>query len=104
MREMKDSGVEWIGEIPSDWKVVSTKFLFDIFSGATPDSSNSEYWDGEIRWITPADYKSSDVYVDSGRRNLSQKGFESCSTSMIPVGSSSQDFSDIPYRLSVFLG
>lgn len=83
---MKDSGVEWIGEIPEDWKVVSTKFLFDIFSGATPDSSNPEYWEGNIRWITPADYKSSDVYVDGGRRNLSQKGFESCSTSMIPPG------------------
>ena len=87
MGEMKDSGVEWMGEIPRDWNTVSTKFLFNIFSGATPDSSNPEYWEGGIRWITPADYKSSDVYIDGGRRNLSQKGFASCSTSMIPAGS-----------------
>ena len=87
MREMKDSGVEWIGEIPSSWKVVSTKFLFQILSGATPDSSIPEYWDGDITWITPADYKTKDVYVDSGRRCLSKIGFDSCSTSMISAGS-----------------
>ena len=28
--EMKDSGVEWIGEIPSGWSVVSLKYLFKI--------------------------------------------------------------------------
>ena len=27
-REMKDSGVEWIGEIPKDWKVVRNKNCF----------------------------------------------------------------------------
>ena len=87
MREMRESGVEWIGEIPSSWKVVSTKFLFQILSGATPDSSIPEYWDGDITWITPADYKTKDVYVDSGRRCLSKIGFNSCSTSMISAGS-----------------
>jgi len=28
--EMKDSGVEWIGEVPSRWSVVSLKYLFKI--------------------------------------------------------------------------
>ena len=28
MREMKDSGVEWIGEIPKDWEIVPTKRFF----------------------------------------------------------------------------
>lgn len=28
MREMKDSGVEWIGEIPENWEVVPTKRFF----------------------------------------------------------------------------
>lgn len=87
MRDMKDSGVRWIGEIPVSWNVIATKHVFEILSGATPDSSKPEYWDGDINWITPADYKTSDVYVDEGRRSLSQIGFESCSTSMIPAGS-----------------
>lgn len=87
MCEMKDSGVEWIGEIPASWSVISTKFLFNVLSGATPESTKAENWDGEIRWITPADYKTNDVYITCGRRNLSQVGFESCSTNMIPAGS-----------------
>ena len=51
MREMKDGGVQWIGEIPEKWAIVSTKFLFTIISGATPESAKSENWDGNIRWV-----------------------------------------------------
>ena len=29
MRGMKESGIEWIGEIPKEWKVVRAKSLFD---------------------------------------------------------------------------
>lgn len=87
MREMKDGGVQWIGEIPEKWAIVSTKFLFTIISGATPESAKSENWDGNIRWITPADYKTKDVYVAVGRRNLTQMGFDSCSINMVPTGS-----------------
>ena len=28
MRKMKDSGIEWIGEIPEGWEVIPAKFLF----------------------------------------------------------------------------
>lgn len=33
MREMKDSGVEWIGEIPKDWEIIKTKYVADISIG-----------------------------------------------------------------------
>ena len=87
MRNMRDSGVEWIGEIPCEWKVSATKHLFSIYSGATPKSEYDENWDGNIVWITPADYKTADVYVSSGRRNLSEKGLGSCSATLIPANS-----------------
>ena len=32
MREMKDSGIEWIGQIPKDWAVKNLKYIFDITS------------------------------------------------------------------------
>ena len=28
MREMKDSGVEWVGEIPAEWQLSQTRRLF----------------------------------------------------------------------------
>lgn len=33
MREMKDSGIEWIGEIPKDWKIAQVRYLFNIGRG-----------------------------------------------------------------------
>ena len=32
-RVMKDSGIEWIGEIPETWKLPKVKQLFDIGRG-----------------------------------------------------------------------
>ena len=34
--KMKDSGIEWIGEIPEHWKVKKGKYLFTILSGYAP--------------------------------------------------------------------
>ena len=33
MREMKDSGIEWIGEIPAQWQVSKIKYFFDCLDG-----------------------------------------------------------------------
>lgn len=33
MRKMKDSGIEWIGQIPEDWNVIRTKYLCDLYTG-----------------------------------------------------------------------
>lgn len=83
---LKDSGIPWIGSIPKDWKIVSTKAIFNIIAGATPDSGQADNWDGDIKWITPADYKTEDVFVSGGRRNISNIGYNSCSTTLIPKG------------------
>lgn len=84
---MKDSGVEWIGEIPEEWETRRIKYCFDVFAGATPKSGNSEFWDGDVVWVTPADYTTEQKYITQGRKYITQEGFESCSTEMIPAGS-----------------
>lgn len=86
MREMKDSGIEWIGQIPKDWSISPLKYNYEVIAGATPESSKSDYWDGDIVWITPADFKTKDVYVERGSRYITKLGFDSCSTSIIPKG------------------
>lgn len=86
MREMKDSGIEWIGEIPKDWIITKIKNHFKIGSGTTPTSDDPELWNGDIVWITPADFKTDDVYVEKGHRYLSEKGFTSSSLELIEPG------------------
>ena len=85
--ETRDSGISWIGRIPSHWTVRKIKNGFSIVSGATPKSDKPEYWDGDVAWITPADYKTDDKYVGAGRRNLSDEGYASCGTTIVPAGS-----------------
>ena len=87
MYEMHDSGIEWIKELPCDWKVSPLKYNYMLIAGATPESSNMNLWDGEVNWITPADYKTRDVYVFEGKRKLSELGYRSCSTTLVPEGS-----------------
>ena len=87
MREMKDSGVKWIGEIPEKWTVRKVKNIFNVSSGTTPKSDNPSYWDGDIIWITPADFKTKDVYVKTGHRNITEKGFVAAKLSVVPRGS-----------------
>lgn len=48
---MKDSGVHWIGRIPTHWKVLPLKRLATIDSGSTPDRTISKYWNGDIPWV-----------------------------------------------------
>ena len=54
-REMKDSGVEWIGEIPAEWKICPLKRLASIQTGSTPSKNSSEkfYSTNGIPWIKP---------------------------------------------------
>ena len=86
-RKMKDSGIEWIGEIPEGWEIRKIKNNFSIYAGATPKSEKVEYWDGNIPWITPADYKTADKYVSCGRKSLTSRGYNSCGTTLVPTGS-----------------
>lgn len=86
--EMKDSGVEWLGEIPVGWDVVQLKSIFKIVNGSTPKSSVPEYWDGDILWITPDDLGSINKpeLTDSNRR-ITKEGYRSCGTSLVSKGS-----------------
>lgn len=55
-REMKDSGVEWIGEIPAEWSICPLKRLAAIQTGSTPSKTSSESFYSSITgtpWIKP---------------------------------------------------
>lgn len=55
-RPMKDSGVEWIGDIPNHWKKDKTIRLFGkIGSGTTPKSDEDDNFEGNIHWIQSGD-------------------------------------------------
>ena len=74
-------------EMSACTKTIPAKRVFMIYAGATPKSGISEYWDGEINWITPADYKTEDHYITSSKRQITEEGYASCNTTIVPENS-----------------
>ena len=79
MRKMKDSGIEWIGEIPEEWEVKKLSFLYDnIGSGTTPPTSNSFYYEGDINWVNTGDLN--DGYLYESQKSITREALEKFST------------------------
>jgi type I restriction enzyme S subunit len=84
----KPSGVEWLGEVPTHWEVLPLKRVTTIVGGATPKSEVTEFWDGGIAWVTPADLGALSSFEFEGTsRTLSASGLAACSASLVPPGS-----------------
>lgn len=69
MREMKNSSVEWIGEIPANWEVKKFKHVADIYTGnSIKDEEKSMYEDPNeaVPYIATKDIKSVFNTVDYG--------------------------------------
>lgn len=59
-----------------------------IVSGSTPRRNVPEYWNGNILWVTPKDIsKLTSPYLHDTPEKISQKGYDSCSTVLLPKGS-----------------
>lgn len=84
--KMKPSGIDWIGDIPANWKRSKVKFCFSLVNGSTPESSDYDCWDGDIKWITPADMSDTGT-ISYGERFITKYGYNSCGTTLLPVGS-----------------
>lgn len=84
----KESGVEWLGEVPEGWEVAPLKRHFGITGGSTPKSDQEAYWDGDIVWVTPSDLsKLQSLYIGDSQRKITANGLASCGASLVPTNS-----------------
>jgi type I restriction enzyme, S subunit len=83
--EMKESGVEWIGKIPVDWRVSKISRVAWTTSGATPlRSKETEYYDDAvIRWVRTLDLNNGHV-TDSSEK-ITEAALKNSSCSIMPV-------------------
>lgn len=69
------------------YKKVKISDIGKIVSGATPKTKDVDNYGGSIAWITPADLSGyTSKYISHGSRNITQKGYGSCSTHLMPRG------------------
>lgn len=73
----KDSGIEWIGEIPEHWEAKRIKLFSPVKRGASPRPiDDPKYFDenGEYAWVRIADVTASDRYLTDTTQKLSELG------------------------------
>lgn len=76
---LKDSGVEWIGQVPEHWEVKKITHIFpNIGSGTTPNSSDPNFYEGNINWLQTGDL--TDGYIYKTSKTITHKALKTYST------------------------
>lgn len=90
-RPYKSSGGEMVWneklkrDIPISWETKLIDDVAEIYNGSTPSTINELNYGGDIVWITPKDLSDQkQKFVYKGERNISQVGYDSCSTHLLP--------------------
>lgn len=67
------------------WETVKLGDVAKLVTGKTPSTSITEYFDGDVLWVTPADFKSK--YISETSRTLTQKAIDDKKCNLIPANS-----------------
>lgn len=84
---MKDSGVEWLGAVPTHWDVTRVKWVAKLESGHTPSKTVPEYWqDCDIPWVSLNDSKTlaASDYIDDTVNKINRIGLDNSSAHVLP--------------------
>ena len=57
-----------------------------VVSGSTPKTGVAEYWDGTVKWITPAELNEDSFYITDSVRHITEYGKEKTGLSYLPKG------------------
>lgn len=82
--EMKDSGIEWIGEIPKHWEIIALKHMSRSYSGGTPSRNKLDYWkNGTIPWVSSGEVNKG--YIYETEEKITEKGLLNSSAKIFPA-------------------
>ena len=83
----KDSGVDYLGEIPNHWGIIRTRFIFDVISGnGFPDELQGRQ-EGEFPFYKCSDINNAETYVDQANNYVNLSDVKTNRWSVIPRNS-----------------
>lgn len=86
--KMKPSGVAWLGDVNADWISYDIKHLSEVVAGGTPKSTEYDYWDGDVVWVTPTDLGNDGTgYINSSSRMITPAGQAAAGLDLLPAKS-----------------
>lgn len=74
---MKDSGIEWIGEIPEHWKIEKLKYATTIMRGkfSHRPRNDPDYYDGQYPFVQTGDVARAIKYISTYTQTLNELGY-----------------------------
>jgi len=69
------------------WLLVALGDMGQVVSGGTPDTTRSDFWDGEHPWCTPTDVTKCSTYIHETDRRITEQGLAASSAALLPKNS-----------------
>lgn len=84
---MKDSGIEWLGDVPDHWDLWKIAHACEyIASGTTPKTDSDKYYNGDILWVTTGELRES--VITKTKKNVTKQALVDMPTLRLhPAGS-----------------
>ena len=67
----------------NEWTIYKLSELITLIGGGTPKTTNPEYWNGDIPWLSVKDFNNDSRYVYSTEKTITQLGLEASSTKLL---------------------
>ena len=67
----------------AEWKKTSLIDIVELIGGGTPKTSKSEYWGGNINWLSVKDFNDENRYVYSTEKSITEEGLNNSSTKLL---------------------
>jgi len=86
---VKSRFIEMFGDTlknTKDWEFSRLPEVTTIVLGTTPSSSNPDYWDGDIKWITPAELDDDSFVLTDSERHITEEGVKNAGLKSFPAG------------------
>jgi len=80
----KETGIDWLGRVPSHWAAPKLRHLARFSGGGTPSRDIPSYWNGDIPWVSPKDMKTE--CIESTEERITAAGMDNSTSSLVEAG------------------
>ncbi len=70
----------------SEWNKTTISEIIELIGGGTPETSNHNYWNGDIPWLSVVDFNTENKFVFDTEKKITEKGLNNSSTKLLKKG------------------
>jgi type I restriction enzyme M protein len=72
--------------IETRWPIKKLSEIVEVIGGGTPDTNNPNYWNGDIPWLSVADFNNDERFVRKSEKTITTEGFNNSNAKYLNVG------------------